>query len=282
MISEIPLRCTVRSCGLPLLRGAGGAGCERNHWFDVARSGYLNLLQPQDRRAPEPGDHRAAVDARRRLFDSGVLEPLYAPLRELVPPDARVFDAGCGEGSFLGRVPALGRHRAGADLSTHAVDLAAKRFDGVTWIVANVDRGVPLMDESVDLVTSIAARRNPPEFARVLRQGGRVLITVPGPDDLLELRESIGTASEGGSREAAIAAEFGAGWRVVSSQTITHPASVDRQGIQDLLSASYRGQRRAAAARLEQLDGITVTLTFEVIELELLERSVREAGAEER
>ena len=38
------------------------------------------------------------------------------------------------------------------------------------------------------LVLSITARMNASEFRRVLRDGGRLLIGIPAPDDLIELR----------------------------------------------------------------------------------------------
>ena len=37
--------------------------CPRGHSFDVARSGYINLLQPQERRSRNPGDSADAVAA---------------------------------------------------------------------------------------------------------------------------------------------------------------------------------------------------------------------------
>ena len=68
----LPLACTVRDCRLPLARRAGTLTCPRGHTYDIARSGYVNLLQPQDRRSPSPGDSKAAVAARGRLIESGV------------------------------------------------------------------------------------------------------------------------------------------------------------------------------------------------------------------
>ena len=65
------LICPVRGCGLALTRDEKRAFCSRGHSFDVARSGYINLLQPQDRRSKEPGDTKEAVAARRRLMIAG-------------------------------------------------------------------------------------------------------------------------------------------------------------------------------------------------------------------
>ena len=76
----------------------------------------------------------------------------------------------------------------GIDLSAAAAEFAARRFPALTWVVANADRRLPLLDGSVDLVLSIHGRRNPPECARVLTAHGLLFVVLPAPDDLIELR----------------------------------------------------------------------------------------------
>ena len=48
------LLCPVRDCHLALVREGQRVLCARGHSFDVARSGYINLLQPQERRSRQP------------------------------------------------------------------------------------------------------------------------------------------------------------------------------------------------------------------------------------
>src|SRR6266404_898211 len=98
------LLCSVRECGLPLMREESRMVCPRGHSFDVARSGYINLLQPQDRRSRRPGDTAAAVAGRRRLHDSGVTAPLLNAIAKMIDASAGdvVLDAGCGDGFYLG------------------------------------------------------------------------------------------------------------------------------------------------------------------------------------
>src|SRR5277367_5281223 len=98
------LLCPVRACHMALLREERRLLCPRGHSFDIARSGYINLLQPQERRSKQPGDTTAATAARRRLHDSSVTEPLLHAIAKILaasPRDA-VLDAGCGEGFYLG------------------------------------------------------------------------------------------------------------------------------------------------------------------------------------
>jgi len=78
------LLCPVRDCHMALGRMERQLFCPRGHSFDVARSGYINLLQPQERRSKQPGDSAAAIAARRRLHDRGVTEPLLHAIAEAV------------------------------------------------------------------------------------------------------------------------------------------------------------------------------------------------------
>ncbi len=66
------LACSVRGCHLGLVRQSRVFVCPRRHTFDIARSGYVNLLQPQDRRSPNAGDSKDALAARAALLAAGV------------------------------------------------------------------------------------------------------------------------------------------------------------------------------------------------------------------
>src|SRR4051794_3040129 len=100
------LLCTVRDCRLPLERGDLNWSCARGHSFDIARSGYVNLLQPQDRKSKHPGDSAEAVAARRRLHDRGVTRALLDGIAAIAQTEGSdvVLDAGCGEGFYLGEI----------------------------------------------------------------------------------------------------------------------------------------------------------------------------------
>src|SRR5271168_3226102 len=103
------LLCPVRDCHLALERSERRVVCSRGHSFDVARSGYINLLQPQERRSKHPGDTPDAVAARRRLHDRGATEPLLHGIAEMIAagPSDVVLDAGCGDGFYLGSLARL-------------------------------------------------------------------------------------------------------------------------------------------------------------------------------
>ncbi len=116
--------CTVHGCLAPLEREPRAFIRPRGHSFDLAQSGYVNLLQPQDQRSRSPGDSRAAVLARRALLASGFGAALQGELegclaRLELPPRARVADLGCGEGTYLAALAAR------FDLEGYWVDLSS-------------------------------------------------------------------------------------------------------------------------------------------------------------
>ena len=151
------LLCPVRGCHMSLVHNERRLLCPRGHSFDVARSGYINLLQPQERRSKQPGDTAAAIAGRRRLHDSGVTQPLRHAIAEIMAasPSDIVLDAGCGEGFYLGTFARqTGFDAHGIDISIPAVDAAARRYPGCEWIVGNADRFVPYADRSFSIVMS--------------------------------------------------------------------------------------------------------------------------------
>jgi 23S rRNA (guanine745-N1)-methyltransferase len=267
----LTIACTVRGCGAPLRRDGARYVDDRGHSFDVARSGYVNLLQPQDRRSREPGDTVEAALARRRLLDAGagaaLIEALAATIGELeLPPGTRALDVGSGEGSILGALAGrFGLDAAGIELSALAADLAARRHPRVLWLVANADRGLPLADASVDLVLSITARRNPAECARVLTPGGRLVVAVPAADDLAELREKALGAANLEERAAKVVTEHAAQFEVVEQRTSQDRRRFSAAQLSDLLIASYRGGRAGRLARLTGVDEIAVTMSYDIV-----------------
>jgi 23S rRNA (guanine745-N1)-methyltransferase len=221
--------------------------CPRGHSFDVARSGYINLLQPQERRSKTPGDTTAAAAARRRLHDRGVTEPLLHAIAEMMAasPADIVLDAGCGDGFYLGSLARLtGFDAHGVDISTPSVDAAARRYPGAEWIVANADRFLPYSDGSFSVVVSITARMNSGEFRRVLRPGGRLIVGLPAPDDLIELR------GKGRDRVARTVETFAHDFTLADRRRVSTVADLDDAAVHDVLLSIYRPLRSRPPAAM--------------------------------
>ncbi len=250
------LICPVRDCYMALMREERRLLCTHGHSFDVARSGYINLLQPQDRRSKQPGDTAAAVVGRRRLHDRGVTEPLLRAIAEIMvgSPSDIVLDAGCGDGFYLGTLARqTGFDAHGVDISIPAVDAAARRYPGCEWIVANADRFVPYSDRSFSIVLSITARMNAGEFRRVLRDDGRLLVAIPAPEDLLELRGA------GRDRVARTVETFGHDFTLVDRHRVATAANLDAAAVHDVLFSIYRPMR------LQPAEAMRVTFSLDLL-----------------
>jgi 23S rRNA (guanine745-N1)-methyltransferase len=170
-------------------------GCEAGHRFDVSRHGTVSLLPP---RAPQTlGDNRDMLEARHDLLASGLFDPIAdaitaASLESETPAgDApRVADLGCGTGFYAGRL-ARALPLASflvADRSPLAVRMATHEVARSTGVVLDLWRPLPLRDATADLAINVFAPRNPPEFARVLRRRGHLIVVVPTAGHLSELR----------------------------------------------------------------------------------------------
>jgi 23S rRNA (guanine745-N1)-methyltransferase len=236
----------------------------------VARSGYVNLLQPQDRRSAAAGDSRAAVEARASLLAAGVGRTLIDAIANraaaLELPDAPlVLDLGCGSGDALAALTSRAGTGIGIDLSTAAVERAARHFPDRTWVVANADRRLPLLDRSVDMVVSLHGRRNPQGVARVLTVNGCLLVAVPAADDLIELRELVQGQRVERDRASAVLAEHQPLFQLVERSTARERRELDRDALLKLLRGTYRGVRRGDAGRVAALARMNVTLASELL-----------------
>ncbi|QSW99378.1 class I SAM-dependent methyltransferase [Haloterrigena alkaliphila] len=123
-----------------------------------------------------------SADGREREIIESFLESLSEP--------ARVLDAGCGQGT-----PVLHRGResmsiVGVDFSRGQLELAATAVSEEPLVQGDLT-ALPVGDAAVDAVTALHSVIHVPleehrtvvdEFARVLRPGGRVLVS-EGPDE---------------------------------------------------------------------------------------------------
>ena len=165
--------------------------CARNHSFDVARQGYVNLLTVQQKHSLNPGDTREQVLSRREFLEAGFYVPiadaLIAAAKEL-EISGQILDVGCGEGWYSARLAdALNAPLTGLDISKEAVRCAAAKYKGKQWLCATAAH-IPVEDGSVSLLTSLFALTLPEEFRRVLKSDGSYFQVLAAEDHLLGLK----------------------------------------------------------------------------------------------
>ena len=168
----------------------------RKHCYDLSSSGYLNMMPSGH---TDSGDSKDAVRARKLFLELGhyrpVAESLFDMIRGSVPEKSFVIDAGCGEGYYSVAIAESGFYVAGADISKHAAEAAAKRgaargLDNAFFTVGSVF-ALPFADKSADCVVNIFAPCAEDEFSRVLKDGGRLFVVYAGSEHLMGLKSAI-------------------------------------------------------------------------------------------
>lgn len=174
--------------------------CAKNHCYDIARAGYVNLLMDNRSGSKRHGDDAAQIRARTRFLDGGYYAPLLSALCRLagegLESGSCLVDAGCGEGYYTAgllrhmREQGVMLNAAGIDISRDALRQAARRGEDMELAVASVFR-MPIASRSADTVLSIFAPAAAEEFRRVLKKDGRLVQIVPLERHLWGLKQAV-------------------------------------------------------------------------------------------
>ncbi len=262
-----------------LMRDGQSWCCADGHRFDIARQGHVNLLPVQRKRSLDPGDSKAMVSARQRLFALGGYQPLASALARRVLALAgqasalAVLDAGCGEGFYLRQLAGAADEQrrsltaAGLDISKHAVLAAAKQSRDAAWLVGT-NAALPLEDACVDVVICAFGFPVWQEFARVLKPGGHVVLLEAGAEHLLALRRILYRELKPARGEAGVMAAEAAGFVVEGEVEHLHAglSLTSNEQIRDLLTMTphlYRAERDGLA-RAEAMTALAVELHAEL------------------
>lgn len=187
-------------CQSELTLTASAAHCENQHTFDRAKSGYLNLLPVQFKKSKQPGDDKAMLRARQTFHHLRGYAPLMEEIGALIlanisPDDSSLtlFDAGCGEGTYVDTITrllvenGLNVTSSGCDIAKVAVDIASKAYRQHQFVVAS-NVNLPLKDGCLDVLLQVFAPGSEKEQARVLSANGLLVTVDPGPAHLQELK----------------------------------------------------------------------------------------------
>ncbi len=82
---------------------------------------------------------------------------------------------------------------------------------------------------------------NAPEFRRVLRDDGRLLVALAAPDDMIELRSRAG--NPGRDRVPQTLEAFARQFNLIGRSQVTTAADLDAAAVNDVLHSIYRPLR---------------------------------------
>lgn len=268
------LRCPVCSAAMASASDtvAGGLRCSAGHAFDGARQGYVNLLTGKGTSfIPDTAD---MVAARAAFLDAGHYRPLMEAVRaaaaRLLAEAAEpvVVDAGAGTGHYLAPVLASVPHcRAVAlDLSKYALRRAARTCPQALCVVWDLWRALPLADGAADLVLNIFAPRNPEEYARILRPGGRLLVVTPAPGHLEALRSIVPLLAIDTDKAERLAASLGSSFEPAGAEELAVPLDLAPEDLRNLVMMGPNAHHvdRAALDKAAQAPRTDVQARFTI------------------
>lgn len=175
--------------------------CANNHNFDLAKSGYVNLLLAHQKASKQPGDSAAMLKARREFLDAGFFQPIAQAISQYINKYAapvteqprRLLDLGCGEGYYLRQLHDSLHGQwllAGLDIAKDGVQMAAKADPHSTWVCASSSR-IPLADNSLDVLLRVFAPADQQQSLRVLREHGLLVAVTPAAEHLVEIKQAL-------------------------------------------------------------------------------------------
>ena len=169
--------------------------CMDGHCFDIARRGYVNLLQNQWKSKYD----KNMFEARSAICRLGFFDPMIEQIGNIIMEltntvKIKILDAGCGEGFHLAQVISYLQNKKtfdiqglGIDISKEGIQMASRDYPNIIWCVADLAK-LPFMKNKFDVVLNILSPANYGEFRQILKQDGVLIKIVPGSSYLAELR----------------------------------------------------------------------------------------------
>lgn len=256
-------------CGEPLTPESTRYICKKNHSFDRAKSGYVNLLMRQKHR--QRGDDSAMLAARRDFLNEGYYRPLLEAIAAEIPQETRsIADIGCGEGwyscNLLKAFPEASL--AGFDISPDAVRYAAQRAKAEDcaarscWAVASVNH-IPLANHRCDCILNLFAPCEPAEFSRILTKDGLLIRAVPLERHLWELKCAIYDQPY----ENRPVMQPPEGFTLVKEKTLCYPVTVSGDALHALFAMTPYAHKtaRSDADKLNAVKSLEISIAFGIL-----------------
>lgn len=259
------LRCPV--CREPLGRpDPRSLRCPHGHTFDIARQGYVDLSAG---RVPYDGDSAQMIADRADFLAGGGYDFVASAVAEAARAhrpagDGLVLDAGTGTGWYLAHVLDALPDAAGLglDVSKPALRRAARAHPRAGAARCDLWRPLPVADGAAGVVLDVFAPRNGPEFRRVMRPDGVLLVVTPAPDHLHELIGALGLIRVDPDKAERVAESLGGHFTVAASATHRRTLRLAGPALRTLVGMTPSARHVAPDAL--PADAVTVTAAVEL------------------
>lgn len=260
-------------CGEKLSISGNSYLCSKGHCFDIAKSGYVNLLLSKHSGGGVHGDNKLMLRARRDFLEKGYYEPLCREISEITAKYAGkgsvILDAGCGEGYYTSAIKDkldqsdIAVEMYGIDISKDAVDLASRRRSDISCAAASVFH-IPVISGACDILLTMFAPYCGEEYRRVLKENGVMIMAIPSEDHLWELKKAVyDTPYKNEVKPYELE-----GFSLLEKERVTFSMDIgSKADIQSLFSMTPYCYRtgRAERERLDSLESLETQADFEIL-----------------
>lgn len=245
--------------------------CGKNHSYDIAKKGYVNLLLAnQGNHFLEEGDKKESVESRTRFLNSGAYsflrDELIAIIKNVNP---KTFcDLACGEGYYTtGIHKEINAETYGVDISKAAINVASTRknveaLKNIYFSIGNLDY-LPFMDNSFECMLNCFAPINEKEFARIAKKGAVYIRVLPGKNHLFEMKEILYENVRLNEPKE----EVLEGFELMEKRTISKKVDLTNQQLRDLFEMTPYAFKtgKESIERLFSCRNILMTTEFDVL-----------------
>lgn len=187
-------------------------------------------------------------------------------------PAALSWTPEAGTGYYLATVldTLPGAVGLGLDASKFALRRAARAHIRAGAAVWDLWQPFPARTGSVDVLLNVFAPRNGPEFRRVLRPGGALLVVTPTSRHLSELRHPLGLLSVDAAKEERLHRTLNAHFRPEHTELLEYPITLTTQETHDIVSMGPTARHinpdelQQRIARLDALLQVTASFIVSV------------------
>lgn len=264
------------NCNSILLFKSNCLRCENGHSFDIAKEGYTNLVLAHQKKKLNSGDNLSMIKNREAFLSSGHYDFLIEKIESIISTESSIdknvtqiktvlLDLGCGSGyytrSLLNQSSDI--NKVGIDVSKAGISISAKKDKTSIYLVASIFN-IPLVDNSVDVVTNIFAPCDINEIRRVLRDGGLFIKVIPHYNHMKEIAELVYENFKPHTSDVEEQIKETENLSLINSHEVIQKVNLKSTDIQNLISMTpyvYKFQEE----QLNSLQDMSVTFSFKII-----------------
>ncbi|MBV7333842.1 hypothetical protein KFU94_37545 [Chloroflexi bacterium TSY] len=120
----------------------------------------------------------------------------------------------------------------------------------------------------IDIVLNISAPRNPQEFARVMAHGGLLIIVIPMPDHLAQLRSEFGLLNIEEAKREKIVVQLERDFQLAKSRVIRSTVELKTVDLHNLIhmTPNHWHLSNKIQSQIESKPQFTTTFNFEMLQ----------------